>query len=57
MSRDKLSEYCEYVVLSRQLLGTEDEEAYVKFLRFCAEHLHKGDQVQAIWSDYQDQAK
>lgn len=56
MSQDKLSEYCEFVVLSQQLLGA-DGEAYIKFLRFCVERLHKGDQVQAIWSDYQDQVK
>ena len=56
MSQDKLSEYCEFVVLSQQLLGADDE-AYIKFLRFCEERLHKGDQVQAIWSDYQDQVK
>lgn len=56
MSQDKLSEYCEFVVLSQQLLGADDE-AYIKFLRFCVERLHKGDQVQAIWSDYQDQVK
>ena len=57
MSQDKLSEYCEFVALSKQLLVADDKDDFISFLYFCEERLHKGDQVQAIWCDYQNQAK
>ena len=56
MKQDSLSEYCEFESLSQMLLVAEKDD-YIKFLRFCEEHLRKGEQVQAIWSDYQDQEK
>lgn len=31
----------------------EDAEDFIKFLQFCLERLNKGEQVQAIWNDYQ----
>lgn len=56
MEQDKLTEYCEFVALSQaQLCQNADE--YITFLRFCEERLRKGDQVQAIWSDYLGQEK
>lgn len=57
MIQDKLTEYCEFVMLSKALLDVDDNGDFINFLRFCEERLRKGDPVQAIWSDYQDQVK
>lgn len=38
--------------------GEEDrdlkEKEFISFLHYCAEHLNKGETVQAIWLDYQE---
>lgn len=56
MNQDMLTKYCEFVVLSQQLYKNASDD-YINFLRFCEERLHRGDQVQVIWLDYQNQEK
>ena len=32
----------------------ENQDEFISFLRFCAERLKKGAQVQEVWRDYQE---
>lgn len=32
----------------------ESKDDFISFLRFCSEHLEKGETVQAIWHGYQE---
>lgn len=43
-------EYCEIV---ERVKSAHNEDAFIAFIRFCSERLKRGDQVQAIWRDYQ----
>lgn len=57
MESNGISEYCEFMSISKEVITLEQNNAYINFLRFCVERLHRGDQVQAIWRDYLDQAR
>lgn len=39
-------------VLSAMFAGADDQDDFIRFLRFCADGLNKGEQVQAIWRGY-----
>ena len=57
MESNGISEYCEFMSISKEVINLEQNNAYINFLRFCVERLRRGDQVQAIWRDYLDQVR
>ena len=54
MTKYEFEQFREFYEMAEQASAAQSEDAFVQFIRFCVERLNKGDQVQAIWRDYQD---
>lgn len=53
MTKYEFEQFREFYEMAEQASAAQSEDAFVQFIRFCVERLNKGDQVQAIWRDYQ----
>ena len=54
MTKYEFEQFREFYEMAEQASAAQSEDAFVQFIRFCVERLNRGDQVQAIWRDYQD---
>lgn len=54
MTKQEYEQFCEFYEMAEQASAAQSEDAFVQFIRFCVERLKRGDQVQAIWRDYQE---
>lgn len=54
MTKHEFEQFREFYELAEQADAARCEDAFVQFIRFCVERLKRGDQVQAIWRDYQE---
>ena len=53
MTKYEFEQFREFYDMAEQASAAQSEDAFVQFIRFCVERLNRGDQVQAIWRDYQ----
>lgn len=53
MTHNEYEQFRKFYEMAEQAKSAQCEEEFLKFIRFCLERLKKGDQVQAIWRDYQ----
>lgn len=53
MVNNELEQFRKFYEMAEQAKSAKKEEEFMGFIRFCVERLKKGDQVQAIWHDYQ----
>lgn len=53
MTHNEYEQFRKFYEMAEQAKSAQCEEEFLKFIRFCLERLKKGDQVQAIWHDYQ----
>ena len=54
MTKYEFEQFREFYEMAEQAESAQNGEKFVEFIRFCVERLNRGDQVQAIWRDYQD---
>lgn len=54
MKNKDFEQFRKFYEMAEQAKSAQNEEAFAEFIRFCVERLKRGDQVQAIWNDYQE---
>jgi len=54
MTKYEFEQFREFYEMAEQASAAQTEDSFADFIRFCVERLKRGDQVQAIWHDYQE---
>lgn len=54
MTKTGLEQFRRLSEMAEQTESAQNADKFLTFIRFCVERLKKGDQVQAIWHDYQE---
>lgn len=54
MTKYEFEQFRKFYEMAEQASAAQSEDSFVEFIRFCVERLKRGDQVQAIWHDYQE---
>lgn len=54
MTNNEYEQFRKFYEMAEQARSAQKEEDFLEFIRFCVERLNRGEQVQAIWNDYQE---